>query len=82
MAPEVVQRKEYRGEAADIWALGVLLFVSLTGIFPFKGATDQELYKKINNSDYPKGELFSLRSASDLISKMLKVNPDQRITAK
>lgn len=41
MAPEVVQRKEYRGEAADIWALGVLLFVSLTGIFPFKGATDQ-----------------------------------------
>lgn len=41
MAPEVVQRREYRGECADIWALGVLLFVSLTGIFPFKGSTDQ-----------------------------------------
>lgn len=55
MAPEVVQRKEYRGEKADIWALGVLLFVSLTGIFPFKGTTDQELYRKINNAEYPKG---------------------------
>jgi hypothetical protein len=32
-----------------------MLFVSLTGMFPFKGATDQELYKKINSSDYPKG---------------------------
>ena len=41
MAPQVIQRKEYRGETADIWALGVLLFVSLTGIFPFKGSTDQ-----------------------------------------
>lgn len=55
MAPEVVQRKEYRGETADIWALGVLLFVSLTGVFPFKGSTDQELYRKINSADYPKG---------------------------
>lgn len=55
MAPEVVQRKEYRGEGADVWALGVMLFVCITGIFPFKGSTDQELYKKINSSDYPKG---------------------------
>ena len=54
MSPEVVQRREYTGESADIWALGVLLFVSLTGIFPFKGSTDQELYKKINNAEYPK----------------------------
>jgi len=58
MAPEIVQKKEYRGEPADIWALGVLTFVTLTGIFPFKGATDQELYKKINNAEYPRQELY------------------------
>lgn len=76
MAPEVVQRKEYRGEKADIWALGVLLFVSLTGIFPFKGATDQELYRKINNAEYPKAELlFFNKGISDLISKMLTIEP-------
>ena len=76
-----MQKKEYRGEPADIWALGVLTFVTLTGIFPFKGATDQELYKKINNSDYPKQELYFSKEAYDLIGKMLRVNPDERITA-
>ena len=54
MAPEIVQKREYRGEPADIWALGVLTFVALTGIFPFKGATDQELYRKINAAEYPR----------------------------
>ena len=76
MAPEVVQRKEYRGETADIWALGVLLFVSLTGVFPFKGSTDQELYRKINSADYPKGQLYFNKSVADLISKMLTINPN------
>ena len=81
MAPEIVQKKEYRGEPADIWALGVLTFVTLTGIFPFKGATDQELYKKINNAEYPRQELYFSKEILDLIGKMLKVNPDDRITA-
>lgn len=40
MAPEIIQKKEYRGEGADIWALGVMLFVMLTGCFPYKGSTD------------------------------------------
>jgi serine/threonine protein kinase len=54
MSPEIVLKTEYRGEPADVWALGVLLYVMLTGIFPFKGQTDKELYKKIVASDYPK----------------------------
>ena len=41
MAPEIIQKREYRGEAADIWALGVLSYVMITGFFPFKGATDE-----------------------------------------
>lgn len=41
MAPEIVQKLEYRGEAADIWALGVLLFVMITGYFPYRGSTDE-----------------------------------------
>lgn len=56
--------------------------MTVTGIFPFRGSTDQDLYKKINNSDYPKSELFFSKDISDLISKMLKINPDERITAK
>lgn len=54
MAPEIVVKKEYRGSLADVWALGVLLYVILTGVFPFKGQTDKELYQKICAADYPK----------------------------
>ena len=50
----------------------MLTFVTLTGIFPFKGATDQELYKKINNSDYPKQELYFSKEAYDLIGKIFE----------
>lgn len=41
MAPEIVQKVEYRGEAADIWALGVMMFVMLTGYFPYRANTDE-----------------------------------------
>jgi MAP/microtubule affinity-regulating kinase len=81
MAPEIVQKKEYRGEPADVWALGVLTFVTLTGIFPFRGATDQELYRKINNAEYPRHELYFSKEISDLVNRMLRINPDDRITA-
>jgi len=80
MAPEIVVKKEYRGSSADVWALGVLLYVILTGVFPFKGHTDKELYQKICCADYPKITGVS-RQAENLIECMLTVDPDRRITA-
>ena len=61
--------------------MGVLTFVALTGLFPFKGATDQELYRKINAAEYPRHELYFSKEVADLIAKMLRINPDERITA-
>lgn len=52
MAPEIVNKIEYSGPPADIWALGVLLYALLNGRFPFKGRTDEELYMRINECDY------------------------------
>jgi serine/threonine protein kinase len=80
MAPEIVMRKEYSGPPADIWALGVLLFVMLSGCFPFKAPTDRELFKKIEKG------IFSIPShvtagARNLIHKILLVNPDERLKA-
>lgn len=40
MSPEIVSKIEYVGSKADIWALGILLYVMLQGKFPFKGVSD------------------------------------------
>ena len=47
MAPEIVNKTEYCGPPADVWALGVLLFTCISGCFPYRGATDSQLYAKI-----------------------------------
>ena len=52
----------------------------LTGIFPYRGSTDEELYRKINNADHPQPEGTS-RKAIHLLSKMFAIDPEERITA-
>lgn len=81
MAPEIVQKQEYRGEAADIWALGVMMFVMLIGYFPYKGSTDEELYRKINHADYPQHDISTMRRAHHLIARMFSIDAGHRITA-
>mmetsp|Transcript_22075 Transcript_22075/g.29508 ORF Transcript_22075/g.29508 Transcript_22075/m.29508 type:complete len:211 (-) Transcript_22075:392-1024(-) len=56
MSPEIVNKKEYLGAAADVWASGVLLFVMLTGQVPFKATNEKELYRKINKGAYSFGK--------------------------
>lgn len=35
MAPEIIEGKPYKGSTTDIFALGVILFVMVTGVMPF-----------------------------------------------
>ena len=85
MAPEIVNKTEYCGPPADVWALGVLLFTMLCGCFPYRGATDEELYKKISNAEYKvPNEVYCILSAEaiDLLACLFTVNADKRPTAK
>lgn len=36
MSPEIASRSPYSGQTSDVWALGVSLYLMLTGKFPFK----------------------------------------------
>src|SRR5204862_534085 len=52
MAPEQVKRGSSGVDnKVDIWALGVMLFVSVTGRYPFRGRTIMSLYMKILNEE-------------------------------
>lgn len=81
MCPEIVMKKEYIGPPTDIWAAGILFYAMLCGQFPFRGASDKELYKKIAKGQFSFPEHVS-REAACFINKMLVVNPTSRMTSK
>ena len=53
MAPEIKERKVYDGRKSDIFSLGMILYVVVQGIFPFReGTKDDHYYKLIINGEY------------------------------
>jgi 5'-AMP-activated protein kinase catalytic alpha subunit len=38
MSPELVKKSAYNGGKADVWALGVILYLMLVGVLPFRAA--------------------------------------------
>ena len=83
IAPEVLN-KSYN-EKCDIWSAGVVLYVMLTGNFPFVGKTSQKLFESIKTGKYKNtGKEWEAISpkAKDLIKKMLEINTTKRITAR
>ncbi|XP_068000866.1 ribosomal protein S6 kinase alpha-3 isoform X3 [Melanerpes formicivorus] len=86
VAPEVLKRQGYDA-ACDIWSLGVLLYTMLTGYTPFANGPDdtpEEILARIGSGKFSlSGGYWNTVSdtAKDLVSKMLHVDPHQRLTA-
>ncbi|KAG8590025.1 hypothetical protein GDO81_006598 [Engystomops pustulosus] len=86
VAPEVLKRQGYDA-ACDIWSLGVLLYTMLTGYTPFANGPDdtpEEILARIGSGKFTlSGGYWNSVSdiAKDLVSKMLHVDPHQRLTA-
>jgi serine/threonine protein kinase len=53
LAPEVHESKPYKGFATDIFALGVVLFLMVTGVMPFyhRAIKSDQLYSHVYRND-------------------------------
>ncbi|XP_027765436.1 death-associated protein kinase 2, partial [Empidonax traillii] len=82
VAPEIVNY-EPLGLAADMWSIGVITYILLSGASPFLGETKQETLANITavNYDFDE-EFFSNTSdlAKDFIQKLLVKDTRKRLT--
>ena len=74
-----LQDDHYLGPSVDIWALGILLYLMVTGGMPFKGTTVAELKNAILDGHFEMPDYLS-QSCIDLIVGILKRRPDWRLT--
>jgi serine/threonine protein kinase len=83
MAPETVQYCRYSAKT-DTWSAGVILYVLLTGISPFdQKDLARQKYQIVNGKYHPLSSSFWRKvsdGAKDLVTKMLVVDPAERIT--
>ena len=85
LAPEVI-KGEY-DEKSDMWSIGVMLFVMLSGRPPFGGGddcSDKEVLEQVQRGKY---EMLEedwediSNEAKDLVNKLLILKPEERISA-
>ncbi|PVD20651.1 hypothetical protein C0Q70_18809 [Pomacea canaliculata] len=83
IAPEILARKQYTVQV-DLWAIGVITYILLSGTMPFDDENRTRLYRIILKAKYSyAGEHWKDISslAKDFIDKTLVVDPNERMTA-
>jgi serine/threonine protein kinase len=78
-APEIIYGRKYRGDKADIWSCGIILYALLTGYLPFDGGDLANTLRLVKKAEYYMPRELS-DEAADLIDRILQKRPEDRIT--
>jgi len=83
IAPEVLEGKYT--ESCDLWSIGVILYILLSGRPPFSGRNDREILRAVQDGNYSlRGDLWDKRSeqSKSLIRGLMNMDTQKRLTAK
>jgi len=88
MAPEVFAKKEFDGQKADVWSLGVILWCLLTSLALYEIPADSDArFHRLRSGKQGIKEILTAFQVHgipevviDLLSGMLNVNPSQRLS--
>ena len=83
-APEIRTDHSFDREAADVWSLGVLLYVLLTGNFPYPGDNLDEVLSNLHKKHFFFGDLEQQKrskEACSLVKRILVLLPKARPSA-
>ena len=79
VAPEVLENHGYDGKKADVWSIGVIVYVLLAGYLPFEENTMVQLFVKIKSADFEYPSWFS-SGVKELLNRILIADPAQRLS--
>eukprot|EP01025_Chloroclados_australasicus_P049366 TRINITY_DN5618_c1_g1_i1.p1 TRINITY_DN5618_c1_g1~~TRINITY_DN5618_c1_g1_i1.p1 ORF type:complete len:498 (-),score=89.57 TRINITY_DN5618_c1_g1_i1:1369-2862(-) len=82
VAPEVLRRNY--GYEADLWSCGVMLYILLSGVPPFWGESEHQVFREILSGDLDLStEVWKQISseAKDCVKRLLERNPAKRALA-
>ena len=81
MPPEIIEKKGYNGQKADLWSLGILLYKIYCANFPFKGKNEKELYQSIKKNQYTI-MYYVPENVKKIIKGLIEYEPNRRMSCK
>mmetsp|Transcript_9982 Transcript_9982/g.11602 ORF Transcript_9982/g.11602 Transcript_9982/m.11602 type:complete len:606 (+) Transcript_9982:103-1920(+) len=85
MSPEQLSGNKYKGQPADVWACGCILYILLSGKLPFDGPNGKIVQTKIRGAmlTFQPEETWKAVSddAKDLIQKLMMLDWQHRMTS-
>jgi len=79
-APEILHEEPYYPVQADIWSLGIVLHVILTGTWPYSGHTETEIYQAVQNGEVVIDVAHLTDLSYDLLRSILCLDPNNRLS--